>query len=74
MFEWALAARRHHVADANIVCEQFVSFFDKKTNKEILNGFRVAAGGETTFPSITAFENELRMKSTKIDPCEKSSG
>jgi hypothetical protein len=74
MLEWALAARRHSVADANIVCEQFVSFFDKETNKAILSGFRVAAGGERTFPSIAAFENELRQKSTCVVPGEGPSG
>jgi hypothetical protein len=74
MFEWALAARRHCVADAKIICEQFVSFFDKETNKAIFSGFRVAAGGERTFPSIAAFENELRLKSMCIARSEGPSG
>jgi hypothetical protein len=74
VLEWALAARRHCVADANIVYEQFISFFDKETNKAILSGFRVAAGGERTFPSIAAFENELRTKSSRVARSEGPSG
>ena len=58
MLEAILSARRHHVADEDIIKEQFLDLVVLSEGRSILSEFRKAAGGVSVFPSIEEFVRE----------------
>jgi len=59
--ETILAAVRHNVADKDIVYEQFTYLVSPSDGHYLLEDFRKASGGATSYPSIEAFANELKL-------------
>ena len=59
LLESILAARRHNVADRDMLKEQFKDLIVPEKNKTIMSELRRAAGGPSTFPSIEAFVVEI---------------
>jgi len=58
--ESVLASWRHNVADRAILEEQFGYLVSHEEGHFILERFRVASGGDKTFPAIGEFANHIR--------------
>lgn len=58
--ESVLASWRHNVADRTILEEQFGYLVSPEEGHFILENFRVASGGNKTFPAIGEFVNHIR--------------
>jgi len=63
LLEILFSASRHNVADKGIVAEQF-SYLAEKGN-HLLRPFRDALGGETAYPAIASFEEDLKQQKLK---------
>lgn len=60
--ETVLAARRHGIADAEMLEEQFANLVVPSDGKQILVQLRNIAGGVSAFPSIEEFVREIEQK------------
>ena len=54
-----MAARRHGIADKDMVYEQFANLVTSNIDKPIMHDFRKAIGENDAFPSIQAFVLEV---------------
>ena len=66
--ETIMSARRHNVADSDILTEQFSWLVVPKEGKQLLPNFRKVAGGIEAFPSIEEFVNDVEKKKSNIIP------
>ena len=59
LLETILSARRHNVADPDMLKEQFGNLVVPREGKHLLTHFRAIAGGVEAFPSIELFVKEI---------------
>ena len=71
MLEVILSARRHHVADGDMIKEQFLSLVVPTENKYILPCLRNIAGGVNAYPSIEEFVQERKSELTSPPESKK---
>ena len=64
--ETVLAARRHGVADADMIGEQFANLVAPADGKQLLHTLRNIAGGVHAFPSIDEFVREIESTKGKV--------
>jgi len=60
--ESVLVGWQHNIADASVLKEEFSYLFKPEAGNETLENFRIACGGEKSFPAITIFLNHLKME------------
>jgi hypothetical protein len=66
MLESILVAWQYSIVDRDIIVHQFSYLFSPEQGHEALKKFRVAAGGEKTYPAIEIFSNHLDEKRRKL--------
>ena len=66
MLESILVAWQYSIVDREIIEHQFSYLFFPEQGHEALKNFRVAAGGEKSFPVIEIFTNHLEEQRRKI--------
>lgn len=66
--ESVLASWRHNVADRDILEEQFGYLVSLEDGHFILEKFRIAAGGDKTFPAIAEFVSHIRATRQNLAP------
>lgn len=64
--ETVLAARRHGIADEEMLEEQFANLVAPSDGKQILVQLRNIAGGVSAFPSIEEFVREIEQKNVAV--------
>jgi len=66
MLESILVAWQYSIVDRQIIEHQFSYLFSPEQGHEALKKFRVATGGEKSFPAIEIFTNHLEEKRRSI--------
>ena len=74
LLETILAARRHNVADPDMLKEQFGNLVVPKEGKHLLTHFRAIAGGVDAFPSIELFVKEIEDEKGACLPAKAKLG
>lgn len=71
--ESVLSAWRHNVADKDIITEQFRYLLSTTDGHYILEEFRVAAGGNQSYPAIQEFVKHIKEELNKTNTLGKRS-
>jgi hypothetical protein len=66
ILESILVAWQYSIVDRDIIEHQFSYLFSPEQGHSALKNFRIAAGGEKTFPAIEIFSNHLEEKRRSI--------